>query len=123
MKFCVYFFLFAIVFRPAFPFLDYLVNYHYIATELCENKSAPELGCNGKCHLKKELAKVCKNETPASGEKKSEQVETLLLFIVKIPAFTFTRLSESTFKINSIYKNLYSHLDADFIFRPPPMEF
>lgn len=123
MKFCVYLFLFAVMFRPAFPFLDYAVNYHYIATELCENKSAPELGCNGKCHLKKELAKSYKNENSSSGEKKSEQAETPILFMVNIPVFNFENTPESAFKINSIYKNLYSHLDADFVFRPPVMEF
>lgn len=87
MKFCVYIFLFAVVFRPAFPFLDYLVNYHYITTELCENKNAPEMHCNGKCHLKKELAKAYKNETPSSNEKKSETTEIVVLFLVKIPVF------------------------------------
>lgn len=119
MKLCVYIFLFAVVFRPAFPFLDYVVNYHYIATELCENKNAPELHCNGKCHLKKELAKTYKNDTPASNEKKSETTETLVLFIVKIPVFSFEENRVSTFLVNTFYNNLYSHLEVVNIFRPP----
>mgnify|MGYP003577714119 CR=1 FL=1 len=119
MKFCVYIFLFAVVFRPAFPFLDYVVNYHYIATELCENKNAPELHCNGKCHLKKELAKSYKNDTPASNEKKSETAETILLCIVKIPVFYFDVNSISHFIANTFYNNLYSHLETVNIFRPP----
>lgn len=119
MKFCVYIFLFAVVFRPAFPFLDYVVNYHYITTELCENKNAPELHCNGKCHLKKELAKAYKNDVPASNEKKSETVEIVVLFIVKIPVFSFRKNALSASQINSVYMDLYSHLEAFFIFRPP----
>lgn len=118
MKFCVYIFLFAVVFRPAFPFLDYVVNYHYITTELCENKNAPELHCNGKCHLKKELAKSYKNDTPASNEKKSE-TETLVLFMVKIPVFYFNENRVSHFIMHTFYNNLYSHLEAVNIFRPP----
>jgi hypothetical protein len=119
MKLCVYIFLFAVVFRPAFPFLDYVVNYQFITTELCENKNAPELHCNGKCHLKKELAKAYKNDTPSSNEKKSETVETVLLFIVKIPLFDFEKHIKTVFRINAFYKNLYSHLETVFLFRPP----
>ena len=43
--------------KPAIPFLEYIVNYDYIVKELCENKDKPELKCNGKCHLAKQLAK------------------------------------------------------------------
>ncbi|WP_264551145.1 hypothetical protein [Flavobacterium sp. N2038] len=119
MKFCVHIFLFSLVFRPAFPFLDYVLNYQYIATELCENKTKPQLGCNGKCHLKKELIKAYKNETPSSNDKKSETTETVVLFMVKIPVFTFEKNPESILQINSVYQNLYSHLDTASVFRPP----
>lgn len=107
------------MFRPAFPFLDYVLHYHYIATELCENKTKPDLGCNGKCHLKKELAKAYKNDVPASNEKKSETTETVVLFIVNIPVFTFEKTNKSILRIHSEYQNLYSHLDTHSVFRPP----
>lgn len=42
--------------RPIMPFLDYMVNYDYIAEALCENRDKPYLECNGKCYLEKELA-------------------------------------------------------------------
>ena len=123
MKFFVYIFLFSVVFRPAFPFLDYVVNYHYIVTELCENKNAPELSCNGTCHLKKELAKAYKNDVPASNEKKAETVETVILFIVNLPVFCFETAHKTHLKINSVYKNLYSHLDTVSVFRPPAFNY
>ncbi|WP_026729678.1 hypothetical protein [Flavobacterium denitrificans] len=119
MKVCVYIFLFAVVFRPAFPFLDYLINYHYITTELCENKNAPEKHCNGKCHLKKELAKTYKNDTPSSNEKKSETAEIVVLFLVKIPVFTFEKNTEAILKVNSDYKNFYSHIEPHTVLKPP----
>lgn len=119
MKICVYIFLFAVVFRPAFPVLDYVLNYHYIATELCENKNTPNLGCNGKCHLKKELAKAYKNDVPASNEKKSETFETALLFLVNIPVFSFESIKKPLVAINSVYKNLYSLTATASVFRPP----
>lgn len=47
--------IFIISVRSFLPLLDYVVHYHYIATQLCENRDKPELLCNGKCYLKKEL--------------------------------------------------------------------
>lgn len=37
------------------PHVNYWMNKDYIASVLCENKDRPELECNGKCHLKKEI--------------------------------------------------------------------
>jgi hypothetical protein len=44
--------------KPIFPVMDYAINYDYISKVLCINKDKPELKCNGKCHLMKELAKT-----------------------------------------------------------------
>lgn len=107
------------MFRPVFPILDYVLNYHYIATELCENKNVPELGCNGKCHLKKELAKAYKNDVPASNEKKIENIETVILFMINILVFNFANTLQTFVKINTVYQNLYSHLNTVFVFHPP----
>ncbi len=39
-------------------YLNYYVNKSYYANVLCENKDNPKKpGCNGKCHLKKQLEK------------------------------------------------------------------
>jgi hypothetical protein len=123
MKFCIYIFLFAVLFRPAFPILDYVLNYRYISTELCENNDAPELGCNGKCHLKKELAKALKNEAPTSNEKKSEITETILLYVENIPVFSFQNDQNVILEINSVYKNLYVYLNTYFVFHPPVFKY
>ena len=50
--------------KPIFPVLDYIINYDYIANELCENKAKPELKCNVKCHLVNELAKASEDDKP-----------------------------------------------------------
>ena len=41
--------------RPIAPFVEYAINYDYISKVLCINKDKPELNCNGKCQLMKEL--------------------------------------------------------------------
>ena len=50
--------------RPAVPFLEYAVNRDYIAEVLCINRDRPELACNGKCHLMKEVARQSGAEQP-----------------------------------------------------------
>lgn len=55
--------------RPIVPVIDYNLNYDYIAKILCINKDEPELKCNGKCQLAKEIKKTIpindQNEQPA----------------------------------------------------------
>lgn len=48
--------------RTFVPFVEYALHYNYIATNLCENRDAPELQCNGKCHLLKEVQHQEKKE-------------------------------------------------------------
>jgi hypothetical protein len=43
--------------------VSYLKNKDYISTVLCENKNKPQMHCEGKCHLKKQLDKEEQNTT------------------------------------------------------------
>ena len=36
---------------------SFLSNQKFIAANLCENRAKPDLHCNGKCHLKKQIKK------------------------------------------------------------------
>ncbi|AXG75191.1 hypothetical protein DVK85_00910 [Flavobacterium arcticum] len=105
--------------KPVLPVFDYIVNYDYIANELCENKAEPELKCNGKCHLMKELAKASEEETPIS-EKKSLHHETEVLFYQPVFAFTFkSDFSATDYVQSTAYANFYSHLAVVSVFHPP----
>ncbi|WP_379968402.1 hypothetical protein [Epilithonimonas sp. UC225_85] len=57
------FIIFTIALRPLMPLVDYAVNYNFITKNLCENKSKPQLLCNGKCYLKKEIAKTSTDQS------------------------------------------------------------
>lgn len=39
--------------RPAVPYWSYSLHQDYIAKVLCVNREAPEMKCNGACHLRK----------------------------------------------------------------------
>ena len=45
------------IFQPVLPIYDYFLNYDYIVNVLCVNKDKPEMHCDGKCYLKKEISK------------------------------------------------------------------
>ncbi|MBD3581473.1 hypothetical protein [Flavobacterium selenitireducens] len=57
---------FLFLLKPVLPVVEYALNYDYIVVYLCENRAEPEMQCNGKCHLMKELAKASETEKPAS---------------------------------------------------------
>ena len=53
---------FWMLFKPLWPLVEYMANYEYIATVLCENRDAPIMNCNGKCYLSKMLAEQKRQE-------------------------------------------------------------
>jgi len=98
--------------------LNYVVNYDYISKVLCENKEKPELKCNGKCHLKAELAKASEENFPASQESKSN-ITLELLFLETIPEFKFNRIYVEKQQVSISYSRLYFRLHSTSIFHPP----
>jgi hypothetical protein len=98
---------------------NYLVQYKYYVEVLCENKNKPELKCNGKCHLAKELKTVdevpLKPELPQRFKDNSED-------IFLIHDFSNYISSELTYNIN-IYSNynppFLSFCFKEKIFQPP----
>ena len=113
---------FFMVLRPIIPIVDYGINYNFIVKELCENKEKPELQCNGKCHLAKELAKASENEKPISQEKKHQTSEIEVLYFNHLADYNFTSVFYfSQHKINSLYMNLYKGICSDSTFHPPTL--
>lgn len=108
------------VFRPLIPLVEYAVNYNHIVNTLCVNKSKPELHCNGKCYLSKELAKTSDNteSTPFNKVKNSGQK---ILDIYILPDITEISITERIpfLKFNFNYITDYSFLFLKHIFRPP----
>lgn len=121
MKYFGLIIVFFILVKPIFPVVEYIVNYHYIATELCENKAKPEMHCDGKCHLKKELAKASEEEKPISSDKKStsKQESEVLFFENKTTLISKPILLLTSLKVKNKYQNLYEYLSTYIIFHPP----
>lgn len=112
---------FIILIKPVVPLVDYIINYEYISTKLCENRAKPEMHCDGKCHLKKELAKAASDEKPISNKKSSvfKQEMENLFFKVAHP-FCFQNIEAVlSNKIIDRYQNLYFYKSINAFFHPP----
>jgi hypothetical protein len=118
VKFICYIFAVFVLLKPLLPVITYFVNYDHISKELCENIDKPELNCDGKCHLKKELAKTSEDEKPISNSKKNLKEFENLLFIEKTTTYSIISLSIIT-KNNYGYNNLYQYNNSNQTFHPP----
>ncbi len=76
-RFIAYLFLGAFLLHSAsrvIVYFNYWLNQEFIAENLCENREQPQLECNGKCHLKKELDK----DDERKQKDNKQQVEVIL---------------------------------------------
>lgn len=107
------------VFRPLIPLMEYAVNYDYISTTLCVNKSKPELHCNGKCYVSKELAKT--NDSDSSPLNKTKNSGQKVLDICTLPEIAVVQKAEKFFSsdFSFLYETAYSFLFLKHIFKPP----
>jgi len=109
----------SVLLKPVFPVIEYVINYDYIANTLCVNKAKPQMHCNGKCHLMKELAKASETEKPTSPDKKHTSQDTSDWFYTEMFAFECKFIPD--FQGTSYFQdnNLYAHLRVQGIFHPP----
>ena len=89
-----------------------------------ENKEKPELQCNGKCQLMKEMAKAAEeesaNDKSNSADKKENHKNIEILFYTEIKSLVSnqTRVQNQNTVIDN-YSNLYSYKTSFSIFHPP----
>lgn len=116
---CSIFLTLYMAFRPLIPLVEYAVNYDYISTVLCINKSKPELHCNGKCYVSKELAKT--NDTDSSPLNKAKNSGQKILDICTLPEITSVQntVRFSSLRFIFLYETAYSFLFLKHIFKPP----
>ena len=97
--------------------LNYQMNMDFVIENFCENTDKPEMHCNGKCHLKKQIEQEenQKSENPIS----VNEGIWFVLTIEDLPTFRVDHISQSESNINSPYlmKRYGSHLIG--VFHPP----
>lgn len=104
--------------KPAWPLVEYIVNYDYIVENLCENKDKPMLNCNGKCYLAKKFAQESEEKEKNPFDSKLSKLELPIINsidqqIISLPFF------ESTVNQYEWHSRMNSTLYAQDILHPP----
>ena len=106
---------------PVLPVLDFMINYDYIARELCVNRDKPVLACNGKCYLEKKMVENNESLSHHSDKPVPPKLEQIAfpVFIVsetiKYAALTFESMTKSDF----YYRVTFSTGYIFSLLRPP----
>ncbi|WP_051473848.1 hypothetical protein [Aquimarina macrocephali] len=106
--------------KPLWPVGEYIMNYDYIVKNLCINKDRPRLKCDGKCYLKKQLAKESDSENNPFKDKKSKNEIQHIVFFQLLLDFDLKNEPENTVENN--YKTTQEIISKLLItdISPPP---
>jgi hypothetical protein len=87
------------IFKIVTPYIAYKLNYKYISTVLCENKKKPQMECNGKCHLSKELKKAAQEESSSKSQAtgKSQENESTPAADIILLSMPFEWIAKTTY--------------------------
>ena len=107
--------------KPLWPVADYIVNYDYIVNVLCENKDKPQLNCDGKCYLAKQLAKELEDDGKNPFEQRQVTVEQVHpIYYQSLDGFEFPALfCLSSKNLVGYSKTLFSSPHILSLIEPP----
>ena len=119
MKKLMLIFIMLYMFKPVFPLASYIIQYDYIVNELCVNRDKPDLKCNGKCHLKDQLAKASSENQKDGKDYKFPVFENVIfceaLYAFELPNGSIQIESEQIGTLEDLYVSSFQAL----IFQPP----
>ena len=104
--------------KSLYPIVEYIANYEYIVEYLCENKDKPQLKCNGKCHLSKELMAESKKslENPFNNKKVKFEFPIINSLIEEETPILFCFVFKNNYQQHS---NFITNLFVVDILHPP----
>jgi hypothetical protein len=111
----------------SYTYFDYYISIDTIIEKFCENKDKPEMQCNGKCYLNKQVAVIDgvnmnQEKSPNPKSPTPENVDTSLYFILHNLAYATNNTSENLKnKIHSPFVG-YSFLYSPLIYSPPKFQ-
>lgn len=115
---CVLFLsLYAMAFiKPVVPFIEYAVNKDFIAKVLCINKDKPQMNCEGKCHLEKQLKKA--EEETQNNKPVTVNLTDNIVALVHANSVVF-KVYGFLLEKNEFFLNHYSFNAFFKVFHPP----
>lgn len=110
--------------KPFWPVMEYVMQYDYIVSTLCENKDIPEMECNGKCYLGKQLAKENGDQDKNPFQKSSQSEISFNLIFEEVTSFSFDVFSEEIIENNFNFPvDFYRSLSSHPLLQPPQLSF
>lgn len=99
--------------------IDYTVQYDVYATELCENRDQPDLKCNGKCQLMKNIESVDANNDLPPETPNISFLEQHLISDNQNIHLTMNNLQMDKQVVSPFWKNHYEFIYLSEIEHPP----
>jgi hypothetical protein len=108
--------------------VNFYLNQKEITEKECENKNRPEMRCNGKCYLAKQLKKA---EAELDSQKEKQEKSILNLKVLEEGIFVplsaiFLEVNPNKLELRKAffsYKNFYFHEVGSYYFHPPSISF
>lgn len=97
----------------------YELNKNYVADVLCINKDKPELHCNGKCYLNKQLKKADNTESNKDQPPVSKKIEITEFLVNNLWSYNTQHVVGTTNILAGYYTAPISYLFVQPIFHPP----
>lgn len=116
MKKIVLFIMMLYFFKPILPLASYIIQYDYIVNELCVNRDDPSKGCNGKCHLIKEVGEMSDQDADAYKFPVLESIQFVQPIVTIDLQSKFLPASNA---VPDMYNNLYMFISYPAIEHPP----
>ncbi|MVT10843.1 hypothetical protein [Chitinophaga tropicalis] len=101
-------------FSQSFIMLKYKIDQAYIARVLCENRNKPDMHCNGKCYLRKQLQKDEQQQNNGTTGKEKYEV----VYADALQTFNLAPLAPYSFII-AYYQDPELHTPLFSFFHPP----
>lgn len=111
---------FLMLLKPLWPVMEYVMQYDYIVSTLCENKDNPEMECNGKCYLGKQLAKENGNQDKNPTQKTSHSEIAFNIIFEEVSSFSFQNFLEEIPENNFGFPlDFYRSINSNPLLQPP----
>lgn len=102
--------------------MEYALKYDFIVSTLCENRDIPEMECNGKCYLGKQLAKENGDQEDNPFQKSFQTEISFNLISEEVIPFSFgvfsEEIEEAVFYFSS---DFYRSITSQPLIQPPQL--
>ncbi|MFN8349752.1 MAG: hypothetical protein U0X91_32430 [Spirosomataceae bacterium] len=103
-------------------YLDFELRKEHIIKNLCENRLKPQLHCDGKCYLAKQLRKVAEDNARNETQKQSDTVKKIIQEVFDDTLFEFS-INAHFLSLRHFVLSAASFVQPGFLSKsvPPPI--